>query len=349
MEQDEVFIYSVSLVCIFSWCDIFPHPVHRSHAKAVVDALRGFSLSCRAFPYDGVSQRLARSGQWEAAARLQLDGVRQWAESLIRAGSAITIFQREYPQRLRARLGPAAPPVLWRSGALPQREMVTFLGVEASCAALPEVLRETIDAIAAAQICLLSGYSLDVVGGADSRRSPENPEVEARRQGKGWSGERHCLDAGGEVVRVLSPSSSGITGQAARQDRLFEVSLVPPETSANDTHAVRSSLLQDTTRLLLGLADTILITGRLESFFQRRLVIEALRRHETAVYVSPDAVQSEGAHFLGYGAKIFKSPADLLTLPPTGRPLSIPKSSPTAYRTVRESRLGYRRTCEPAR
>ncbi|HSI72604.1 MAG TPA: DNA-processing protein DprA, partial [Fimbriimonas sp.] len=73
------------------------------------------------------SNALLKEGLWAEAVLLERPGLLAWAERQISSRRVISVLDSSYPLRWR-RLGPAAPPVLWRVGEVPEGPFCAVVG-----------------------------------------------------------------------------------------------------------------------------------------------------------------------------------------------------------------------------
>lgn len=153
-----------------------------------------------------LAQVAAASGLDHARLTRLLDtgiGLAMRLESLAERGiRALTVFEADYPQRLRARLGDGAPPVLYVAG---EATLLSSAGVAVvgSRDADPPAVE-----VAAAIGRLVSDASYTLVSGASEG-------VEAAAVGA-------ALEAGGTVVAVLADSLQTALGRRAERTAVIE-------------------------------------------------------------------------------------------------------------------------------
>jgi predicted Rossmann fold nucleotide-binding protein DprA/Smf involved in DNA uptake len=274
VEEDEIFKYSVILVCLFLDSPRFPNSLHPNQTERVLKLLATQPAS-----YVQASVELDKNGGWEASARLYLDGIIAWAERLVERKEVVTLVQPEYPGALLARLGPDAPPVLWRSGLLPSGRFASIRGSRSAPESAYEFARRAGEATARAGFALVTG------GGS----------------GCEWEAESGALEAGGSVIRVLSHRPQ----YEPTVEQICELSVHYAETP------MASSFSRETNRLIESLSDQNLFAHAcIRAGHSWQSAIDCIRRKLSPAVVPSRQRESWSQALIALGAIELSSPSE---------------------------------------
>ena len=259
-----------------------PRGIHVS-PRNWADVLRTLRSECVSF--ERSAKWLRQRGLREEALALETPGLLDWAERRVNAGVVLTAASPEYPLGWIRKLGGAAPPAVWKRGAIPEGPFLAVLGSRRVG------FEERLFAKRVGEEAVRLGYA--VVSGAAA-----GCDRAAARGALGGSGDRKCFP----LIEILP------CGIRMRGERFGGCVLSPFACSEefSGPNAMRRNAL-----IYSMVEAAVIVHARFGEGGTWRGAVEANRRKLSRLIVRDEPEDVASRALIGLGGAPLKSPFDL--------------------------------------